>query len=279
MCAPKTTRMEDVASLRDDDAMEEESTTRHVLDAALLREGGGAFFDRGDCANARDVTVPWTLEKKEKERMTARRSTRCLVVAVSIRKIHESFAKACANVRRLSLIGHAIQTCDALEPLRKLVNLYDLKLKRIDGQFANPVCDVPGYARIVCEDVCEGRLVYLNGVKVGGKEGTSMMERAVEKMRRDVLKHEMERKRNAEERNTRERFSQRDREEKYSASETISGVHYELPKEETEHIKSLFHKFDAIYASANDLQTRLRKSLYAQTHSRERALARGDETL
>ena len=271
MCAP-TTRMEDVASLRD--AMEE-STTRHVLDAALLREG--AFFDR-DCANARDVTVPWTLEKKEKERITARRS-RCLVVAVSIRKIHESFAKACANVRRLSLIGHAIQTCDALEPLRKLVNLYDLKLKRIDGQFANPVCDVPGYARIVCEDVCEGRLVYLDGVKVGGKEGTSMMERAVEKMRRDVLKHEMERKRNAEERNTRERFSQRDREEKYSASETISGVHYELPKEETEHIKRLFRKFDAIYASVNELQTRLKKSFCTRTHPRERAHARVDETL
>ena len=226
------------------------------------------------------MTVPWTLEKKKKkkERMTARRS-RCLVVAVSIRKIHESFAKACANVRRLSLIGHAIQTCDALEPLRKLVNLYDLKLKRIDGQFANPVCDVPGYARIVCEDVCEGRLVYLDGVKVDGKEGTRMMERAVEKMRRDVLKHEMERKRNAEERNTRERFSQRDREEKYSESETISGVHYELPKEETEHIKSLFRKFDAIYASANELQTRLRKSLCARTHPRERARAPVDETL
>ena len=91
-----------------------------------------------------------------------------------------------------------------------------------------------------------------------------MMERAVEKMRRDVLKHEMERKRNAEERNTRERFSQRDREEKYSESETISGVHYELPKEEAEHIKSLFRKFDAIYASANELQTRLRKSLCAR---------------
>ena len=91
-----------------------------------------------------------------------------------------------------------------------------------------------------------------------------MMERAVEKMRRDVLKHEMERKRNAEERNTRERFSQRDREEKYSASETISGVHYELPKEETEHIKRLFRKFDALYASANELQTRLRKSLCAR---------------
>ena len=281
MCAPNKTplSMEDVTSSCDamEEEEEEESTTRHVLDAALLREDGGDFF-----ANARDVTVPWTLEKKkkkkEKERMTARRS-RCLVVAVSIRKIHESFAKACANVRRLSLIGHAIQTCDALEPLRKLVNLYDLKLKRIDGQFANPVCDVPGYARIVCEDVCEGRLVYLDGVKVGGKEGTSMMERAVEKMRRDVLKHEMERKRNAEERNTRERFSQRDREEKYSESETISGVHYELPKEETERIKSLFRKFDAIYASANELQTRLRKSLCARTHPRERARAPVDETL
>ena len=135
------------------------------------------------------------------------------------------------------------------------------------------------YARIVCEDVCEGRLVYLDGVKVGGKEGTSMMERAVEKMRRDVLKHEMERKRNAEERNTRERFSQRDREEKYSESETISGVHYELPKEETEHIKSLFRKFDAIYASANDLQTRLRKSLCANASARESARARRRDAL
>ena len=47
-----------------------------------------------------------------------------------------------------------------------------------------------------------------------------------------------------------------------------------LPKEETEHIKSLFRKFDAIYASANELQTRLRKSLCARTHPRERARAR-----
>ncbi len=52
-----------------------------------------------------------------------------------------------------------------------------------------------------------------------------------------------------------------------------------LPKEETERIKSLFRKFDAIYASANELQTRLRKSLCARTHPLERARAPDDETL
>ena len=66
MCAPNKTplSMEDVASscdaMEEEEEEEEESTTRHVLDAALLREDGGVFF-----ANARDVTVPWTLEKKK----------------------------------------------------------------------------------------------------------------------------------------------------------------------------------------------------------------------
>ena len=169
--------------------------------------------------------------------MTARRSTRCLVVAVSIRKIHESFAKACANVRRLSLIGHAIQTCDALEPLRKLVNLYDLTEKD-RWAVCDPVCDVPD-ARIVCEDVCEGRLVYLDGVKVGGKEGTSMMERALEDETRRFETRDGEE--SVQRKGIEERLVKATGREVLRV-ETISGVHYELPKGETEHIKSLFRK-------------------------------------
>ena len=59
------------------------------------------------------------------------------------------------------------------------------------------------------EDVCEGRLVYLDGAKVGSG-GTSMLERSVERARREVSEYEAVRKMNKEGKRTSERLSQRD---------------------------------------------------------------------
>ena len=226
-----------------------------ALDAELARE----FLFECDCANAIRLTVPVQLERKTSLPPSGERCSK-KVTAVSIRSIRESFATFCVNVRRLSLVGHSIRTLEDLEPLRKLLFLYDLKLQTIDGQFANPVCEVFGYRKIVSEDVCEGRLVYLDGAKVGSG-GTSMLERSVERARREVSEYEAVRKMNKEGKRTSERLSQRDVEAKRSALATTSEIRFNLPNDQVKHLKRLFSKFDDIYAAANDLQTRVKKSL------------------
>lgn len=234
-----------------------------ALDAELARE---VLFEC-DCANAIRLTVPVQLERRRRETslLSGKRcSKKIKVTAVSIRSIRESFATFCVNVRRLSLVGHSIRTLEDLEPLRKLLFLYDLKLQTIDGQFANPVCEVFGYRKIVSEDVCEGRLVYLDGAKVGSG-GTSMLERSVERARREVSEYEAVRKLNKEGKRTSERLSQRDVEAKRSALATTSEIRFNLPIDQVKHIKRLFSKFDDIYAAANDLQTRVKKSLGVRT--------------
>ena len=118
-----------------------------ALDAELARE----FLFECDCANAIRLTVPVQLERKTSLLSGERCSKKSKVTAVSIRSIRESFATFCVNVRRLSLVGHSVRTLEDLEPLRKLLFLYDLKLQTIDGQFANPVCEVFGYRKIVSE--------------------------------------------------------------------------------------------------------------------------------
>lgn len=225
-----------------------------ALDAELARE----FLFECDCANAIRLTVPVQLERKTSLPSGERCSKK--VTAVSIRSIRESFATFCVNVRRLSLVGHSVRTLEDLEPLRKLLFLYDLKLQTIDGQFANPVCEVFGYRKIVSEDVCEGRLVYLDGAKVGSG-GTSMLERSVERARREFSEYEAVRKMNKEGKRTSERLSQRDVEAKRSALATTSEIRFNLPNDQVKHLKRLFSKFDDIYAAANDLQTRVKKSL------------------
>ena len=229
-----------------------------ALDAELARE---VLFEC-DCANAIRLTVPVALERRRETSSLSGFgcSKKIKVTAVSIRSIRESFATFCVNVRRLSLVGHSIRTPEDLEPLRKLLFLYDLKLQTIDGQFANPVCEVFGYRKIVSEDVCEGRLVYLDGAKVGSG-GTSMLERSVERARREVSEYEAVRKLNKEGKRTSERLSQRDVEAKRSALATTSEIRFNLPNDHVKHITRLFSKFDDIYAAANDLQTRVKKSL------------------
>lgn len=226
-----------------------------ALDAELARE----FLFECDCANAIRLTVPVQLERKT-SLPSGERCSKKVSTAVSIRSIRESFATFCVNVRRLSLVGHSVRTLEDLEPLRKLLFLYDLKLQTIDGQFANPVCEVFGYRKIVSEDVCEGRLVYLDGAKVGSG-GTSMLERSVERARREVSEYEAVRKMNKEGKRTSERLSQRDVEAKRSALATTSEIRFNLPNDQVKHLKRLFSKFDDIYAAANDLQTRVKKSL------------------
>jgi hypothetical protein len=227
-----------------------------ALDAELARE---VLFEC-DCANAIRLTVPVQLERKTSLLSGERCSKKNKVTAVSIRSIRESFATFCVNVRRLSLVGHSIRTLEDLEPLRKLLFLYDLKLQTIDGQFASPVCEVFGYRKIVSEDVCEGRLVYLDGAKVGNG-GTSMLERSVERARRGVSEYEAVRKLNKEGKRTSERLSQREVEAKHSALATTSEIRFNLPNDQVKHIKRLLSKFDDIYAAANDLRTRVKKSL------------------
>jgi hypothetical protein len=241
-----------------DDAGEERGGKGGVvfaLDAEFARE----FLFECDCANAIRLTVPVQLERKT-SLPSGERCSKKVSTAVSIRSIRESFATFCVNVRRLSLVGHSVRTLEDLEPLRKLLFLYDLKLQTIDGQFANPVCEVFGYRKIVSEDVCEGRLVYLDGAKVGSG-GTSMLERSVERARREVSEYEAVRKMNKEGKRTSERLSQRDVEAKRSALATTSEIRFNLPNDQVKHLKRLFSKFDDIYAAANDLQTRVKKSL------------------
>ena len=98
-----------------------------ALDAELARE----FLFECDCANAIRLTVPVQLER-ETSLLSGERCSK-KVTAVSIRSIRESFATFCVNVRRLSLVEHSVRTLEDLEPLRKLLFLYDLKLQTIDG--------------------------------------------------------------------------------------------------------------------------------------------------
>ncbi|CAL6345853.1 unnamed protein product [Bathycoccus prasinos] len=223
-----------------DDTGEKGGGVIFALDAELARE----VLLECDCANAIRLTVPVQLERK-----TSVLSGESKVTAVSIRSIRESFATFCVNVRRLSLVGHSVRTLEDLEPLRKL--LFFLRI---------PVCEVFGYRKIVSEDVCEGRLVYLDGAKVGSG-GTSMLERSVERARREFSEYEAVRKMNKEGKRTSERLSQRDVEAKRSALATTSEIRFNLPNDQVKHLKRLFSKFDDIYAAANDLQTRVKKSL------------------
>lgn len=221
--------------------------TRARLDAELARE---VLCDY-DCANAIDLTVPTSLSRCSKRR-----------VEVSIGSIRESFATMCANVRRLNLVGHSIRTKEDIEPLRKLLFLYYLKLQAIDGQFANPVCRLPGYRKMVCEDVCEGRLLYLDGVKVGNA-GTSMLERALEKVRSDVSEYETERRMNEKGKISTGGFrsSQCGEAKHYMQCETAFGVRLEIQNEQTEKVTRIFSRFDAVHAVANELHERIGKSL------------------